>query len=82
MNLIKSYGNLSKELKAKFLELYPDGFENNAKSIKLGTNFYLVVPFTTESANYLIKIKKLISDKGEFDVSNISFEGPSEEIFD
>ena len=55
---IKSYKNLPLELKIAFDKLYEDGYGGKVQRITTpkGESIF-VVPFDTDEANYLIKVK-------------------------
>lgn len=65
-NLIVSYKNLTDDLKEKFKELYPEGYNNYLqKYIKPNGEAIFVVPLETEDTAYMIKFEVKIDTLGE-----------------
>ena len=65
-NLIVSYKNLSEELKEKFKEAYPDGYERYLQRFtKPNGEVIFVVPFDTEETCYMVKFEVVIDTLGE-----------------
>lgn len=65
-NLIVSYKNLSDDLKEKFKEAYPDGYNNYLQRfVKPNGETIFVVPFETDDTNYMIKFEVQIDPLGE-----------------
>jgi hypothetical protein len=65
-NLIVSYKNLSEELKEKFKEAYPDGYNNFLQRfVKPNGETIFVVPFETDDTNYMVKFEVRIDPLGE-----------------
>lgn len=82
MNIIKSYGKLSGELRKYFLETYEDGFEGALKVIHLGGKGFYVVPFEHKGDHYLIKISATDVEEEDIDLSTLSTEADVEESVD
>lgn len=80
MNIIKSYNKLSVDFKKKLKSIYPDGFEDDAKYLTLMDGLYMVIPFSENNENYIIKIKKLVADTRNFDPSKIKWKGNEETL--
>jgi hypothetical protein len=65
-NLIVSYKNLSEDLKEKFKEAYPDGYNNYLQRfVKPNGETIFVVPFETDDTNYMVKFEVRIDPLGE-----------------
>lgn len=65
-NLIVSYKNLSDELKEKFKEAYPDGYNDHLQRFtKPNGDVIFVVPFETPETNYMVKFEVIIDTLGE-----------------
>jgi hypothetical protein len=65
-NLIVSYKNLSDDLKEKFKEAYPDGYNNYLQRfVKPNGETIFVVPFETDDTNYMVKFEVQIDPLGE-----------------
>ncbi len=65
-NLIVSYKNLSEDLKEKFKEAYPDGYNNFLQRfVKPNGETIFVVPFETDDTNYMVKFEVRIDPLGE-----------------
>ena len=65
-NLIVSYKNLSDELKEKFKEAYPDGYNDHLQRFtKPNGDVIFVVPFDTPETNYMVKFEVVIDTLGE-----------------
>ena len=65
-NLIVSYKNLTEDLKEKFKEAYPDGYNNYLQRVtKPNGDTIFVVPFETEDTCYMVKFDVVIDTLGE-----------------
>ena len=65
-NLIVSYKNLSEDLKEKFKEVYPDGYNSYLQRfVKPNGETIFIVPFETEDTYYMIKFEVKIDPLGE-----------------
>ena len=65
-NLIVSYKNLSDDLKEKFKEVYPDGYNSYLQRfVKPNGETIFIVPFETEDTYYMIKFEVKIDPLGE-----------------
>ncbi len=65
-NLIVSYKNLTEDLKEKFKEAYPDGYNNYLQRFtKPNGDTIFVVPFETEDTCYMVKFDVVIDTLGE-----------------
>lgn len=65
-NLIVSYKNLTEELKGKFKEAYPDGYDNYLQRFtKPNGEVIFVAPFETEDTCYMVKFEVKIDTLGE-----------------
>ena len=65
-NLIVSYKNLSEDLKEKFKEAYPDGYNSYLQRfVKPNGETIFVVPFETDDTNYMVKFEVIIDTLGE-----------------
>ena len=65
-NLIVSYKNLSEDLKEKFKEAYPDGYNDHLQRFtKPNGDTIFVVPFETPDTNYMVKFEVVIDTLGE-----------------
>ena len=65
-NLIVSYKNLTDDLKEKFKEAYPEGYNNYLqKFVKPNGEAIYVVPFETEDTAYMVKFEVKIDTLGE-----------------
>lgn len=65
-NLIVSYKNLSEELKEKFKEAYPDGYNSYLQRfVKPNGETIFIVPFETDDTNYMVKFEVRIDPLGE-----------------
>lgn len=82
MNIIKNYSKLTADLKENLKSSYPEGFDSFTSTIKIGDTLYLVVPMSFGTEKYLIKLKKLHVDKGNFNVSSVGWDGPTEDVFE
>lgn len=65
-NLIVSYKNLTDDLKEKFKEAYPEGYNNYLqKFVKPNGEAIYVVPFETTDTAYMVKFEVKIDTLGE-----------------
>ena len=65
-NLIVSYKNLTDDLKEKFKETYPDGYNDHLQRfVKPGGEVIYVVPFDTPDTAYMVKFEVKIDTLGE-----------------
>ena len=65
-NLIVSYKNLTEDLKEKFKEAYPDGYNNYLQRFtKPNGDTIFVVPFETVDTCYMVKFDVVIDTLGE-----------------
>ena len=65
-NLIVSYKNLTDDLKEKFKEAYPEGYNNYLqKFVKPNGEAIYVVPFETADTAYMVKFEVKIDTLGE-----------------
>ena len=65
-NLIVSYKNLTDDLKEKFKEAYPEGYNNYLqKFVKPNGEAIYVVPFETEDTAYMVKFEVKIDTLGD-----------------
>ena len=65
-NLIVSYKNLTEDLKEKFKETYPDGYNDYLQRFtKPNGEIIFVVPFETEDTCYMVKFEVKIDTLGE-----------------
>jgi hypothetical protein len=65
-NLIVSYKNLSDELREKFKEAYPEGYNDYMQRfVKPNGESIFVVPFETEDTCYMVKFEVKIDTLGE-----------------
>ncbi len=65
-NLIVSYKNLTDDLKEKFKEAYPEGYNNYLqKFVKPNGEAIFVVPFETNDTAYMVKFEVKIDTLGE-----------------
>lgn len=65
-NLIVSYKNLPEDLKEKFKETYPDGYNNYLQRFtKPNGETIFVVPFETVDTCYMVKFEVVIDTLGE-----------------
>ena len=65
-NLIVSYKNLTEDLKEKFKEAYPDGYNNYLQRFtKPNGDTIFVVPFETVDTCYMVKFEVKIDTLGE-----------------
>lgn len=65
-NLIVSYKNLSEDLKEKFKEAYPDGYNDHLQRFtKPNGEVIFVAPFETADTNYMVKFEVKIDTLGE-----------------
>jgi len=65
-NLIVSYKNLTDDLKEKFKEAYPEGYNNYLqKFVKPNGEAIFVVPFETKDTAYMVKFEVKIDTLGE-----------------
>jgi len=78
-NLIVSYKNLTDDLKEKFKEAYPEGYNNYiTKFTKPNGESIFVVPFETADTAYMVKFDVKIDTLGE-DLDRALFDDDSEE---
>lgn len=78
-NLIVSYKNLTDDLKEKFKEAYPEGYNNYiTKFVKPNGEAIFVVPFDTEDTAYMVKFDVKIDTLGE-DLDKALFDEDSED---
>lgn len=69
--VIKSYENLSPELRAVLRKRYPEGFEDHLMRIMNAKNEPIfVVPLETEDTMYLIKVSVSRNSEGEYDIDS------------
>lgn len=65
-NLIVSYKNLTDDLKEKFKEAYPEGYNDHLqKFVKPNGEAIFVVPFETDETSYMVKFEVKIDTLGE-----------------
>ena len=65
-NLIVSYKNLSEDLKEKFKDAYPDGYNDHLQRFtKPNGEVIFVAPFETADTNYMVKFEVKIDTLGE-----------------
>ena len=92
-NLIVSYKNLTDDLKEKFKEAYPDGYNDYiTKFVKPNGEAIFIVPFETADTAYMVKFdvkidtlgedldKALFDDDGDEDVKEDEFAPLSEAL--
>ena len=79
-NLIVSYKNLTDDLKEKFKETYPEGYNNYLqKFVKPNGEAIYVVPLETDDTAYMVKFEVKIDTLGE-DLDKALFDDDDEDI--